>query len=164
MQEGERRTGMQRRTIGIEEEFLLVDATTAAAVPVAPALLARAGEASGAFSAAAEMHEEMVELISTPHSDLDALRHDLAAARAWADGAARGLGARIAPLATSPLPLAPHPSGGARYQEMVQRYGITSARCVTCGMHVHVSVESPAEGVAVLDRIRGWLPVVRALA
>ncbi|TDN91144.1 glutamate--cysteine ligase [Microbacterium sp. BK668] len=155
---------MRRRTIGVEEEFLLVEQETGAPTPVAPALLAKVDESAVSFGAAAEMHQEMIELISTPHSDLEALRHDLATARSWADAAAASLGARLAPLATSPLPVAPHPSAGPRYQRLVERYGVTSARCLTCGMHVHVSVASAEEGVTVLDRIRGWLPVVRALA
>jgi carboxylate-amine ligase len=34
---------------------------------------------------------------------------------------------------------------------------------LTCGCHVHVSVEDDEEGVAVLNRIRVWLPVLTAL-
>ena len=34
----------------------------------------------------------------------------------------------------------------------------------TPGCHVHVSISSPDEGVAVLDRIRPWLPVLLALS
>jgi carboxylate-amine ligase len=34
---------------------------------------------------------------------------------------------------------------------------------LTCGCHVHVSVEDDDEGVAVLNRIRVWLPVLTAL-
>ena len=35
---------------------------------------------------------------------------------------------------------------------------------LSCGMHVHVGLESRAEGVAVLDRIRPWLSVLMALS
>ena len=35
---------------------------------------------------------------------------------------------------------------------------------ITCGFHVHVSIESREEGVGVLDRIRPWLPVLLALS
>ncbi|WP_143665942.1 YbdK family carboxylate-amine ligase, partial [Streptomyces griseus] len=35
---------------------------------------------------------------------------------------------------------------------------------LTCGCHVHVSVASDEEGVAVLDRMRRWLPVLLALS
>ena len=35
---------------------------------------------------------------------------------------------------------------------------------LTCGYHVHVQVDSDEEGVAVLDRIRPWLPSLMALS
>ena len=47
---------------------------------------------------------------------------------------------------------------------MVGHLGLTTAEQLTCGCHVHVAISSPDEGVAVLDRIRGWLPVLVALA
>ena len=47
---------------------------------------------------------------------------------------------------------------------MQEQFGITLDEQLTCGFHVHVSVESDVEGVAVLDRIRPWLPVVLALS
>jgi len=47
---------------------------------------------------------------------------------------------------------------------MQRTFGMTMDEQLTCGFHVHVGVESPAEGVAVLDRIRPWLPVILALS
>ena len=47
---------------------------------------------------------------------------------------------------------------------MAEQFGLTQAEQLACGCHVHVSVESPEEGVAVLDRIRVWLPVLTALS
>jgi len=53
---------------------------------------------------------------------------------------------------------------GDRYDRMRERFGLTAAEQLTCGFHVHVSVTSPDEGVAVLDRLRPWLPVLLALS
>ncbi len=47
---------------------------------------------------------------------------------------------------------------------MAEHYGLTAQEQLTCGCHVHVSVESDEEGVAVLDRMRVWLPVLLALS
>jgi carboxylate-amine ligase len=47
---------------------------------------------------------------------------------------------------------------------MQEEFGLTARELLTCGCHVHVSVEDDDEGVAVLNRIRGWLPVLTALS
>jgi carboxylate-amine ligase len=46
---------------------------------------------------------------------------------------------------------------------MTDTFGLTALEQLTCGCHVHVSVEDDEEGVAVLNRIRTWLPVLTAL-
>jgi carboxylate-amine ligase len=51
-----------------------------------------------------------------------------------------------------------------RYLRMAQAFGITAHEQLTCGCHVHVGIDSPDEGVAVLDRIGPWLPVLLALS
>lgn len=47
---------------------------------------------------------------------------------------------------------------------MLDRYGTIPRRSLTFGLHVHVAVTSEEEGVAVLDRIRTWTPVLVALS
>jgi carboxylate-amine ligase len=69
----------------------------------------------------------------------------------------------VAALATSPVPVQPVPTSGERYQLMLETFGLTAVEPLTCGCHVHVSVEDDEEGIAVLDRIRVWLPVLTAL-
>ncbi len=153
------------RTFGLEEELLLVDAQSGFPVPAASAILLETGRAPHpGFAVVAEMHEEMLEIVSRPHLSLARLRTAVLRARRFADDCAQRSGARAVALATSPLEGDPHPSPGRRFRQIVDRYGATSLRCMTCGLHVHVKVESPEEGVAVLDRIRVWLPVIRALA
>jgi carboxylate-amine ligase len=66
-------------------------------------------------------------------------------------------------MATSPLPVDPVPTEGDRFQRIHRAFGLVAEEQLTCGCHVHVSVEDDEEGVAVLNRIRGWLPVLTAL-
>ena len=47
---------------------------------------------------------------------------------------------------------------------MADRFGLLARQQLTCGQHVHVKIGSRAEGVAVLDRIGPWLPIVLALS
>jgi carboxylate-amine ligase len=81
-----------------------------------------------------------------------------------ADAYARASGARAVALATSPSPTAPHPAPDARVQALRAQFGLTAEESLTSSCHVHVSVDSEEEGVAVLDRIRIWLPVLAALS
>ena len=46
---------------------------------------------------------------------------------------------------------------------MLDAFGLTAQEMLTCGCHVHVGVHDDEEGVAVLNRIRVWLPVLTAL-
>jgi carboxylate-amine ligase len=47
---------------------------------------------------------------------------------------------------------------------MAERFGLTAQEVLTCGCHVHVGVESDEEGIAAIDRIRIWLPVILAMS
>lgn len=112
----------------------------------------------------AELHQEQLEVITHPHSSLDGLATEILEGRAYADSLARKAGARIVALATSPQPVSPHPTRNERYDALVEKYALTAREQLTCGLHVHVSVSSDEEGVAVLDRIRSWLPSLMALS
>jgi carboxylate-amine ligase len=73
------------------------------------------------------------------------------------------VGARVAALASAPVPVDIRATPAERYQRIVDVFGLVAAEQLTCGCHVHVSVADDEEGVAVLDRIRVWLPVLTAL-
>jgi carboxylate-amine ligase len=96
-------------------------------------------------------------------TDLAEVEQELRFWRGRAESAAAGVGAHIAALATSPVAIEPVPTEGERYARMVDVFGRTARDVLTCGCHVHVSVADDEEGVEVLNRIRGWLPVLTAL-
>lgn len=113
---------------------------------------------------AAELQQEQLEVITHPHSSLSGLAAEIRAGRAYADSLAQMAGARITALATSPLPATPQATRNARYDALMEKFALTAREQLTCGYHVHVSVGSDEEGVAVLDRIRSWLPPLIALS
>jgi carboxylate-amine ligase len=155
------------RTFGVEEELLLVDGDSGTPIPVAGEVLAlhRDGVASPVgIGLEAEMQQEMIEVITSPHSSVRTLTEQIRDGRAYADARAVAVGARAVALGTSPMPVQPHATQKARYATMMQRYGVTARTSLACGMHTHVSISSRDEGVAVLDRIRAWLPVLVALS
>ncbi|MBP2419555.1 glutamate--cysteine ligase [Microbacterium imperiale] len=160
------------RTLGIEEEFLLVDATTFRPIPAADETLLVAQRASlsavGPMGAPIAFHRELkseqIEVVSPPVRTRSELVAVIAEGRRTVDRAAQAVGARAVPLATCPDACTPHVAPSPRYEKIAARFGATAQEQLTCGMHIHVSVTSPEEGIAVLDRVRAWLPLVLALS
>jgi carboxylate-amine ligase len=79
--------------------------------------------------------------------------------------AAADSGARLVAVGTPPVDA---PGGAtltddARYRRLVATVPGVTGEEITCAAHVHVAVASRDLGVAVLDRLRPWLPVLLAL-
>ncbi|MEO3934718.1 glutamate--cysteine ligase [Micrococcaceae bacterium Sec7.4] len=168
------------RTFGVEEELLIVDPETGMLLALADAMLPRLvppiPDAQGALVDPAQppAHEdpdfsyelklEQIETQTRPCLEYPELLRQLRQGRARADQAAREHGGRVAALATSPHGSATHLTPKQRYMAMQQRFGLTVRNQLTCGLHVHTFVDSPEEGVAVMDRIRDKLAVLIALS
>jgi glutamate---cysteine ligase / carboxylate-amine ligase len=171
------------RTVGVEEELLVVDGD-GRPVPLAPDALtvaSRRGEgedaaehdradredeepdAASAAHLMPELKAQQIELGTAVCRTLDEVDAELRFWRGRAQAAAASVGAHVAALATSPVAVEPVPTEGERYARMLDAFGLTAREMLTCGCHVHVSVADDDEGVAVLDRIRIWLPVLTAL-
>jgi carboxylate-amine ligase len=147
------------RTVGVEEEYLLVDPDTGRPRAVSHVALA-AGSAGGLTG---ELQREQLESATRPCASLADVDRELRRARTSAARAATAAGAQLAALGTSPLAVEPTLSSSERYREMGRRFGLTVSEELTCGCHVHVAVESDEEGVGALDRIRPWLASLLAL-
>ncbi|TKK86841.1 YbdK family carboxylate-amine ligase [Herbidospora galbida] len=153
------------RTLGVEEEFLLVDGVTGEPAPEVEKVLADAGPhpgSGGVFSA--ELFQTQVEAATGICTDLADLRDQLSGARARLSEAARAHGLRLVSVGTPVLPGSTPPvSAGDRYADIVQTHRATISDYQCCGCHVHVGVPDPATGVAVLNHVRPWLPTLVAL-
>lgn len=154
------------RTFGVEEELLLVDTHSGRLMAAAQAILERLRESGRpeADGLLLEVQQEQIEVISPPCRTLTELAAAIRHGRSLADEGARLVGARAVAMATSVEPATPHLVPTARYQAMMQRFGLLLREQLTCGFHVHVSIGSDDEGVGVLDRIRIWLPVILGLS
>ncbi|MGY1577620.1 glutamate--cysteine ligase 2 [Streptomyces sp. MN13] len=153
------------RTVGVEEELLLVDPETGEPRARSAAVLARAEhEDAGQDVFEKELHEQMLEFATHPQSEMAALGAEIARCRREAARHAEDIGCAVAALATSPLPVNPSVGANRRYQWMEREYGIATREQLVLGCHVHVAVESDEEGVAVVDRLRPWLAVLAALS
>lgn len=158
------------RTIGVEEEFLLVaqDGTPRA---VAAAVLQHAssqddedewGEPGGALEK--EFAQEQVETSTHPCEDLTTLLEEVRAGRWRAQASAEHAGTQIAAIGTSPRPAEPTVVANRRAQRIARAFAQTARDQLTCGCHVHVEVADDDEGVRVIDHLRRWNPVLLALS
>ncbi len=167
------------RTFGVEEELLIVDPESGMLLALADLMLPslvppKEPDAARIHATEKPVHEgadfsyelklEQIETQTHPCLDYTELLRQLRRARALADQAARAHGGRVAALATSPQGAATHLTPNPRYMTMQQRFGLTVRNQLTCGLHVHTYVQSPEEGVAVMDRIRDKLAVLIALS
>ncbi|WP_229076352.1 glutamate--cysteine ligase [Actinoplanes sp. DH11] len=150
-------------TVGVEEEFLLLDPVTGANVPVAEqvrtALPRRLREQSRQ-----EMRRSMMELVTGVCTDLGDVRAQLVALRQSAACVAESAGARLVAVGATPVgePDRGVPSG-PRYQDIVDRYGPVALDPAVCGMHVHVGVPDRDLAVQVCNHLQVWLPVIQAM-
>ncbi len=154
------------RSVGVEEELLLVDSRTGEPQALSAAVLASVSRQGGKEAEVfeAELHRQQLEFGTRPQTGMGDLAEEIVRWRAEAARHAEGLGAAVVALATSPLPVSPAIGSGERYRWLEEQFGLTTQEQLTCGCHVHVSVDSDEEGVAVLDRIRPWLSVLLALS
>ncbi|HEY4990973.1 MAG TPA: glutamate--cysteine ligase [Nakamurella sp.] len=155
------------RTVGVEEELMLVDPVDGRPASAGDTVLEAAQEWLGAGAdhrVEQEFKMEQTEIGSSPTTDISTLHKELLTLRRAVASAAGSTGVHVVAVATSPFKVRPTPTPNDRYARMVEMFGIIARQQLTCGQHIHVSVNSPDEGVAALDRIRGWLPVLTAIS
>lgn len=157
------------RTIGIEEEFLLVSGQGQPRAVGAAVLQHASSEGDDdpsqpGGSLEKEFAEEQVETSTHPCEDLGALLEEVRAGRWRADTSAQHTGSHIAALATSPRAAEPTVVVNRRAQDIREAFGQTARDQLTSGCHVHVEVADDEEGVRVLDHLRPWNAVLLALS
>ncbi len=152
-------------TIGIEEEYLIVDRETRALVSDPPAgMLEECGRRlEGRVSP--EFLRAQIEIGTHPHSEIQHLAADLADTRRAVCEVAEGYGAAIIASSTHPFALwwEQMPTPKERYQALAQDLGAVAHRLVICGMHVHVGIEDPDLRIDLMDQVTYFLPHLLAL-
>lgn len=152
-------------TLGVEEEFQIVDAETGELRPRIDRVLPEAQEALG-DEVSPELHSAQVEVGTPVCQTLAEVRADLARLRGSLDEAARAVGCRIAATAT-------HPSASwedqritpkARYLGMAEMYGHMARNQLISGCHVHVGIGDREVAIQTMNRVRPWLAPLLALA
>jgi carboxylate-amine ligase len=148
-------------TLGVEEEFFLLrlDGRTAG---IAPGLLRGLPPD---IPVVAEFARCQAETRTGVCPDLATVGHQLSGGRRVLARAAADRGARLVATGTPPLdaPGLADLTDDDRYRRLVVSVAGISGEEITCAGQVHVAVASRDLGVAVLGRLRPWLPVLLAL-
>lgn len=154
----------QHLTIGVEEEFLLIDTRTRVPAPCAPAVLAELpadrDRVQFEFSRyQVEINTPVCHTIAEVSSHLERLRARLvtAAGRHHAQPIATGT-----PIVAHPVP--PARVDLPRYHRIAQAFGILTDTLTVCGCHVHIGLPDRAIAVEVSNHLRPWLPILLALS
>ncbi|MGI5523617.1 carboxylate-amine ligase [Micromonospora sp. CA-259024] len=150
-------------TVGVEEEFLLVDPHTGAAVPAVDLVMEQVpAELRGQVER--EFQTSQIEIGSPPGLELSSIRHSLGVLRRELADAAERAGVRLLAIGTGPVdgpvpPVVDKP----RFDRMIERFQLLVPGPGNNGMHVHVGVPDPETGVQVLNHVRPWLPMLHAV-
>ncbi|MEE4540508.1 glutamate--cysteine ligase [Streptomyces sp. V4-01] len=154
-------------TLGVEEEYLLLDERTGLPVPRVSEVMAAAAQEPwlGQDEVDDELLQAQVEVATPVCTGLDEVSAHLARFRQALAAAAHHAGCRLASAGAGPLPSGPTVpvTGKQRYREMRAEAGRLVDEQLICGMHIHVAVPDRQAGAAALGRLRPWLPVLVAL-
>lgn len=149
------------RTLGVEEEFHLVDLKTRR-------LTARAQEVLRELSPTyvAELQRCVVEMNSDVAGTLAELSGTLRRQRGVLVEAAAALGIGVVAAGSVPLsvPAEMQVTDTARYRQMLADYQLLAREQLICGTQVHVGVQSRDEAVMVANRVAPYLPILLALS
>lgn len=154
-------------TMGVEEEFLLVDRGSRAPVGRGPRVIEAAARTLGPL-VQPEFFTAQVEVCTSPTSNAATLRSELSRIRSEVIRAAAAeeclLLAAGTPVIPPEQPLTV--TSDERYRRMESRFAsvLGDYAQAVCGCHIHIGVDCRAQALDLANRMRPWLPVVQALA
>lgn len=150
-------------TMGVEEEFLLVDSRGRLAADGPDVSDDAGGDAIGQTEH--ELRRCQVEAATGVCRDSGELVDHLRMLRDRLAGEAATRGLRLLPSGCSPLAedTGPRFTPDRRYQRMADEFGALAVESLTCACHVHLGIHDRAAGLTVSNGLRPWLPVLLAL-
>jgi len=154
-------------SLGIEEEYLLVDLATRDLVSDPPAELLQRCIAETDGRVSPEFLRSQLEVKTSVCGSVSAMRSELAALRRKVCEVAADYG--IAPIAASTHPFArpvhrpPH-TDHERYADIAREVQGGARRMIICGMHVHVGLDDDELRVDVMNQLTYFVPHLLALS
>lgn len=153
-------------TIGLEEEYLLVDRKTRDLAQAPPDELFAECERRAPGQVTPEFLRAQIEVQTGVHATVESARADLARLRRTVAEVAARHG--LAPIAAATHPFArwgdQQATQRARYQALEDDLQAPGRRLVICGLHVHVGIEDDELRIDLMNQVAYFLPHLLALS
>ena len=154
-------------TVGIEEEYLLVDRKTRdLAVDVPPDLVDECGKRLEEGQVTPEFLQSQIEVGTSVCPNIKAAAEELAKLRRLVADVAAEYG--LAPIASSTHPFAAWDrqkhTDKERYNVLAQDMQAVARRLVICGMHAHVGIDDDELRIDLMGQVSYFLPHLLALS
>lgn len=153
-------------TIGVEEEYQVIDPATRDLSPNGEAILERTRHSLGEERVVPEMRASQVEALTPICRTLSEVRSELVRLRRGVIEAAAQKGLVVAAASTHPFshwqdqPI----TDEKRYQKILHRERRMTEEQVVFGFHVHVGLSDREAALQVMNRARLWLAPLLALS
>jgi carboxylate-amine ligase len=152
-------------TIGVEEEFQIVDPETWELRSHVSELLA-SGAAAFGDQVKPELHQSIVEVGTKICGDVEELAAEVINSRRALAAAAERVGLRVAAAGTHPFSswTDQRLSPGERYENIVDELQLLARSLLIFGLHVHVAIPDQSLTIELMNEARYFLPHLLALS
>ena len=154
-------------TLGVEEEFFLVDPNTRDLIAdPAPGILAACEKNSGPHKVVTEFLRSQIETNTRVCTSIAEVRTALMETRRIVIEGAAQYNAAVIAASTHPFASWSEqtPTPQKRYEEFVITYQESVRRLLIGGMHIHASFGNQDERIRVMTALRRYLPLLHALS
>ena len=152
-------------TIGVEEEFQIVDPETWELRSHVSELLASSAATFG-DQIKRELHQSIVEVGTKICANVDELATEVIRSRRGLADAAERVGLRVAAAGTHPFSswIDQRLSPGERYENIVDELQLLARSLLIFGLHVHVAIPDQSLTIELMNEARYFLPHLLALS
>jgi carboxylate-amine ligase len=153
-------------TLGVEEEYMLIDPETWDLVQHIDSVLAAVAEGEHEGRLHAELMQSVLEVTTPVCRTAADVERNLRGLRAYVAEIARSEGCRFASAGTHPFSLFERQRITARdrYRILVDQMQYIARRELIFGMHMHVAVDDPEKAIQVVNGLLVHLPQLLALS
>ena len=154
-----------RFTLGVEEEFQIIDPETLGLRSHVVQLLSAASRGLG-DQVKQEMHQSIVETGTKICENVSELRLEMYRTRNELVSAAESTGLHVAAAGTHPFSswIDQVISPGERYQNIVEEMGQLARSLLIFGMHIHVAMPDKQTTIDLMNMVRYFVPHLLALS